>query len=135
MWSRCSHILSVNLYTICRDLRIIPVADYFNHGSDCTEIEPSFDEAGNYYAYTAYDVPTGKPLRISYADPRNPSYLLARYGFLDENCPATYCKLLPATVNQDMLDLGYSHDRMLFYKSGEVADEVRLSNVYHDMLL
>lgn len=106
------------------DLRIVPVADYFNHGSDYTEISPYYDEAGNYYAYTTYDVPAGSPLRISYADPRNPSFLLARYGFLDENCPASYCKLLPPTVNQDMLDLGYSHDRMLFYKTGEVADEV-----------
>ena len=106
------------------DLRIIPMGDYFNHGSDYTEIEPSYDEAGNYYGYTSYDVPAGSQLRIQYADPRNPSHLLARYGFLDETCPATYCKLLPPTVNQDMLDLGYSHDRMLFYQSGEVADEV-----------
>ncbi|KAL7537994.1 hypothetical protein ACHAXR_008217 [Thalassiosira sp. AJA248-18] len=106
------------------DLVIIPMADYFNHGSDYTEITSSFDQDGNYYAYTSYDVPAGSPLRISYADPRNPSHLLARYGFLDENCPATYCKLLPPTVNQDMLDLGYSHDKMLFYSNGEVADEV-----------
>lgn len=106
------------------DLKIIPMADYFNHGSDYTEIAPSYDEAGNYYAYTTYDVPAGSPLRISYADPRNPAHLLARYGFMDENCPASYCKLLPPTVNQDMLDLGYSHNRMLFYRTGEVADEV-----------
>lgn len=109
------------------DLKIIPLADYFNHGSDYTEIEPWYDEAGNYYAYTTYDVPAGSPLRISYADPRNPAFLLARYGFFDENCPASYCKLLPPTVNQDMLDLGYSHDRMLFYRTGEVADEVSCS--------
>jgi len=106
------------------DLRIVPMADYFNHGSDYTEVQSSYDEAGNYCAYTLYDVPAGSPLRISYADPRNPSHLLARYGFLDEECPATYCKLLPPTVNQDMIDLGYSFDRMLFYKTGEVADEV-----------
>ncbi|KAL7530569.1 hypothetical protein ACHAWF_003432 [Thalassiosira exigua] len=99
------------------------MADYFNHGSDYTEIEATYDEAGNYYAYATYDVPAGAPLRIQYADPRNPSHLLARYGFLDEDCPATYCKLLPPAVNQDMVDLGYDHDRMLFYKSGEVADE------------
>lgn len=105
-------------------MKIIPLADYFNHGSDYTEIESSYDDAGNYYAYTSYDVTAGSPLRISYADPRNPSFILARYGFLDENCPATYCKLLPPTLNQDMLDLGYSTDRMLFYNNGEVADEV-----------
>lgn len=103
---------------------IIPLADYFNHGSEYQEITSSFDEQGNYMAYTSYDVPAGSPLRISYASGSNPSHLLARYGFLDEDCPATYCKLLPPTVNQDMLDLGYSYERMLFYKSGEVADEV-----------
>jgi hypothetical protein len=106
------------------DLKIVPMADYLDHGSDYTEIEPYFDSHGNYYAYTTYDVPAGSPLRVSYADPRNPAHLLARYGFFDENCPASYCKLLPPTVNEDMLELGYSHDRMLFYRSGEVADEV-----------
>jgi hypothetical protein len=107
------------------DLRIVPLADYFNHGSDRTEILSEYDGDGNYRAYASRDVPAGSPLRVAYADPRNPSHLLARYGFLDEACPATYCKLLPPTVNRDMLDLGYSHERMLFYRNGEVADEVR----------
>ena len=109
------------------EYKIVPVADYFNHGSDYTEITSNFDENGNYYAYTSYDVMGGSPLRISYIDGVNPSHLLARYGFLDEDCPATYCKLLPPAVNQDMLDLGYSYERMLFYRSGEVADEVSCS--------
>mmetsp|Transcript_200 Transcript_200/g.460 ORF Transcript_200/g.460 Transcript_200/m.460 type:complete len:540 (+) Transcript_200:83-1702(+) len=107
------------------DLRIVPVADYFDHTSaDYVEVQSSYDDAGNYYAYAPYDVEAGTPLRIRYADPRNPSHLLARYGFLDEESPATYCKLLPETVNEDMTDLGYAHDRMLFYRTGEVADEV-----------
>eukprot|EP00581_Thalassiosira_minuscula_P017641 CAMPEP_0183717688 /NCGR_PEP_ID=MMETSP0737-20130205/11225_1 /TAXON_ID=385413 /ORGANISM="Thalassiosira miniscula, Strain CCMP1093" /LENGTH=526 /DNA_ID=CAMNT_0025947165 /DNA_START=68 /DNA_END=1648 /DNA_ORIENTATION=+ len=117
-------IVATRAVDVDGDLRIVPMADYFNHGSDYTEIEASYDAAGNYNAYTSYDVPAGQQLRISYADPRNPSHLFARYGFLDENCPATYCKLLPPTVNSDMIELGYSLDRMLFYKNGEVADEV-----------
>ena len=36
------------------DLKIVPMADYFNHGSDYTEIEPSYDENGNYYAYNTH---------------------------------------------------------------------------------
>ena len=72
----------------------------FNHGSDYTEIEPSYDEQGNYYAYTTYDVPAGSPLRTSYADPTNPSFLLARYGFLDEATPATFCKDNPFACQQ-----------------------------------
>jgi hypothetical protein len=107
------------------NLLIIPMADYFNHSSDDynIEIHSQYDEYGNYMAYAAYDIPSNTPLRIRYADPRNPSFLLARYGFLDKTCPATYCKLLPPTINQDMLDLGYSHERMLFYNNGQVSDE------------
>ena len=96
----------------------------FNHGSDCTEIEESYDEQGNYYASTVYDVPAGSPLRKSYGDPTNPSFLFARYGFLDENTPATFCKLIPPHINKDMEELGYAEDRMLFYKDGRVSDEV-----------
>ncbi|KAL3766214.1 hypothetical protein ACHAW5_002560 [Stephanodiscus triporus] len=73
------------------DLPIVPLADYFDHGSEYEEI--------------IY-------------------HLLARYGFLNETCPATYCKLLPPTVNRDMLNLGYLQGMMLFYRNGEVADKV-----------
>lgn len=96
----------------------------FNHGSEYTEIAPSYDEEGNYYAYTTYDVPAGSPLRMQYADPTNPSFLFARYGFMDHDAPATFCKLIPPHINKDMEDLGYSQSRMLFYKNGEVSEEV-----------
>jgi len=96
----------------------------FNHGSDYTEIEQSYDEAGNYYACTTYDVPAGSPLRISYGDPTNPSFLFARYGFLDENTMATFCKLIPPHINKEMEELGYAENRMLFYKDGQISDEV-----------
>mmetsp|Transcript_28921 Transcript_28921/g.46919 ORF Transcript_28921/g.46919 Transcript_28921/m.46919 type:complete len:546 (-) Transcript_28921:24-1661(-) len=106
------------------DLRIVPVGDYFNHGSEYTEIDYSFDDEGNYYSYTSYDVPAGSSLRISYADPKNPSFLMTRYGFLDKACPASFCKIMPDDVNEEMVELGYSYDRMLFYSTGEVAEEV-----------
>ena len=96
----------------------------FNHGSECMEIEPSYDEDGNYYAYTTCDVPAGSPLRTSYSDPTNPSFLFARYGFIDEMTPATFCKIIPSHVNKDMEELGYSESRMLFYKQGDVSEEV-----------
>jgi hypothetical protein len=95
----------------------------FNHGA-YPEIESSFDEEGNYYAYTICDVPAGSPLRISYGDPTNPSFLFARYGFLDESTEATFCKIIPEHVNNDMEELGYAFDRMLFYKGGGVSEEV-----------
>eukprot|EP01082_Thalassiosira_pseudonana_P015028 g13245.t1 g13245 contig8:244401-246138(-) len=106
------------------DIKIVPMGDMFNHASDFVEVEPWYDEGGNYYAYTTYDIPAGSPLRMSYGDPFNPSFLMARYGFFDENSPATNCKLLPEKINQDMLDLGYSETSMLFYNTGEVSEEV-----------
>lgn len=107
------------------DLKIVPMGDFFNHGSDYTEIQTAYDEEGNYYAQTTYDVPAGTPLRISYGDPTNPSFLFARYGFLDESSPATFCKIFPPHVNAEMETLGYAQNRMLFYKdTGDVSKEV-----------
>ncbi|KAL7527524.1 hypothetical protein ACHAXR_001997, partial [Thalassiosira sp. AJA248-18] len=106
------------------DIKIVPMGDMFNHGSDYQEIEESYDEEGNYYAYTSYDVPAGSPLRISYGDPTNPSFLFARYGFLDDTTPATFCKLIPTHINKDMEDLGYAQNTMLFYKTGDVSETV-----------
>ena len=62
---------------------------------------------------------------MSYGDPTNPSYLLARYGFLDESSPATFCKIMIANPTQEILDVGYDHSRMLFFKNtGDVSQEV-----------
>lgn len=107
------------------DIRIVPMGDYFNHGSEYTEIETVYDEEGNYLAQTTYDVPAGSPLRMSYGDSTNPSFLFSRYGFLDESSPATFCKIFPPHVNKDMEELGYAQNRMLFYRdSGDVSQEV-----------
>ena len=106
------------------DLKLVPMGDYFNHGSEYQEIEESYDEEGNYYATTIYDVPAGTQLRKLYGDPTNPSFLFARYGFLDEDTPATFCKLIPSHINKDMEELGYAENRMLFYKTGEISQEV-----------
>ncbi|EED90249.1 predicted protein [Thalassiosira pseudonana CCMP1335] len=104
------------------DLRIVPMADMMNHG-DYAEVEPWYDDEGNYYGYSTYDVPANSPIRLSYGDSNNPSSLMAKYGFLDENAPATNCKLVPPEINQDMICLGYAEDKMLFYSTGEVAEE------------
>lgn len=106
------------------DLRIAPMVDMFNHGTE-TEIAISYDEQGNCYAYATKDVPAGSPLRMSYGDPTNPSFLLARYGFLDESSPATFCKIIIPHKNSALEDMGYAHNRMLFYKdTGDVSEEV-----------
>lgn len=38
--------------------------------------------------------------------------------------PATFCKIIPSHVNRDMEELGYAESRMLFYKNGDVSEEV-----------
>ena len=58
-------------------------------------------------------------------DNSNPSFLFARYGFLDESSPATFCKIMIDPITQELKDMGYVNERMLFYKeTGEVSEEV-----------
>lgn len=88
-------------------------------------MELRYDEDGNCYAYTVQDVAAGSPLRISYGDPTNPSYFFARYGFLDESSPATFCKIMIKNPSSQLKDLGYDPSRMLFFKdNGAVSEEV-----------
>ena len=106
------------------DYRIVPMIDMLNHGTE-TEVAISYDDEGNGYAHTTCDVPAGSPLRMSYGDPTNPSCLFARYGFVDETAPATFCKIMIPHVNDKLVDMGYVPNRMLFYKdTGEVSGEV-----------
>jgi hypothetical protein len=106
------------------DFKIAPMADMFNHGTE-TEVQPLYDEEGNLSVYTTKDVQAGSPLRLSYGDPTNPSFLFARYGFLDESSPATFCKIMIPRPEPKLVDMGYSHSRMLFFKdTGEISEEV-----------
>eukprot|EP00566_Odontella_aurita_P013548 CAMPEP_0113545714 /NCGR_PEP_ID=MMETSP0015_2-20120614/11415_1 /TAXON_ID=2838 /ORGANISM="Odontella" /LENGTH=453 /DNA_ID=CAMNT_0000446111 /DNA_START=144 /DNA_END=1505 /DNA_ORIENTATION=- /assembly_acc=CAM_ASM_000160 len=106
------------------DLCIAPMADMFNHETE-TEVELAYDDEGNCYVQTTRDVPARSPLRMSYGDPTNPSFLFARYGFLDESSPATFCKIIPQHISKELIDMGYAHNRMLFYKdTGEASQEV-----------
>lgn len=107
-----------------QDQFIVPMADMFNHGTE-TEVEIAFDEEGNCQAYTTTDVPAGSPLRMSYGCPTNPSAFFARYGFLDESSPATFCKMMNIQSTPQLVDIGYDFSRMLFYKdTGEISEEV-----------
>ncbi|CAJ1945965.1 unnamed protein product [Cylindrotheca closterium] len=105
------------------DMCIVPLADFFNHhGSE--DVSISYDDNGNCYAYSTRDVPAGQPLRICYGDPTNPSNLLARYGFLDESSPATFCKFTIKNPSQEHINMGYDESRMLFYNDGSISQEV-----------
>lgn len=71
------------------------------------------------------DIQAGSPLLICYANPYNPSALFAKYGFLDENAPATFCKIMDIIPSTENRNLGLSFSRMLFYhENGGISEEV-----------
>ena len=106
------------------DVALIPIIDYFNHGGQYeANAYLSYDEQGNCYAYSNQDISAGGPLLLSYGDSTNPSKLLARYGFLDESSPATYCKYIVDGPSEEMKFMGYP-DKMLFYEDGGISQEV-----------
>jgi hypothetical protein len=124
LWKWAYNVVYTRGFEANGSFNICPMADYLNHATD-NEVWITYDDSGNCYAQAIQDIPANSPLRMSYGDPTNPSFLLARYGFLDESSPATFCKILPSHISQEMKNLGYSHSRMLFYKeTGEVSEEV-----------
>lgn len=106
------------------DIKLVPMVDFFNHNGATPNVYMAYDQEGNCYAQTMRDVQAGEPLTFSYADPTNPSHLFARYGFMDETSEATFCKILPAHVNEALKIIGYAENTMLFYKNGEVSPQV-----------
>ena len=109
-----------------------PLADMFNHGYE-TEIEISVDGNGDCYAYATVDVPPGSPLRVSDGDPTDPTPLFAKFGFLDESSPGTFCKLM--SMRSEMEALGYSFSNLLFYReTGGISPEVYDVVLYHVLL-
>lgn len=110
---------------------LAPMADMFNHGTDCS-VAMHLDEGGNVMAYSTADIPAGTPLRMSLGDPTNPSPLFARYGFLDDSSPATFCKALH--LKTEMEQLGYDFSDLLFYKdTGDISGPVYDTFLYSEL--
>lgn len=108
------------------DVGLIPLADFFNHhgGGAETEATITYDDEGNFYAYSTRNVPAGQPLRICYGDPTNQSKLLARYGFLDESSVARFCKIVIHDPSPELVAMGYDTSKMLFSEDGDISPEV-----------
>jgi len=101
---------------------IAPLADMFNHAAQ-TNVEISYDGEGNCNVYATADIPAGSELSVSYGDPTDPTPLFAKYGFLDESSPGTFCKLMKHRT--EMEEMGYTFANLLFYRdSGEISPEV-----------
>jgi hypothetical protein len=126
------------------DVALVPYADMLNHAA-VPETELYFDDEGNCMVYTLVDVPANSPLRISYGDPTNPSFLFARYGksntilyvlfvsalvyifdsltiyhcafsgFMDESSPAGFCKMMDIPKSEENVAMGMDPTKMLFY--------------------
>jgi len=106
------------------EFALVPMADFFNHGgAEDIDAYITYDEEGNCYAYSTRNVPAGQALRVCYGDSTNPSQLLARYGFLDESSPATFCKYTITNPSYEIFNMGYP-SQMLFYNNGGVSNEV-----------
>jgi len=103
---------------------IVPVADFLNHGYR-DNVELRYDEDGNCEVILIEDVSPGEPLTLSYGEPTNPAKFLAKYGFLNDDAPATYCKLLISAPSAKLKEIGYDPSKMLFYtEDGGVSQEV-----------
>lgn len=104
----------------------------FNHGAE-TNVEISYDANGDCYAYAQCDIPAGSELRVHYSDPTDPTPLFAKYGFLDESSPGTFCKLIKQ--RKEMEALGYTYANLLFYRdTGDISPEVYDVMLYHLLL-
>jgi len=118
------NVLGTRSFEVGGEMIIVPMADMFNHGS-IPNVEIHYDEQGSCNAYTTMDIQAGSPLLICYANPYNPSALFAKYGFLDENAPATFCKIMDIIPSTENRNLGLSFSRMLFYhENGGISEEV-----------
>ena len=106
------------------DCQIVPVADMLNHGYPAN-VAVGYDDAGNCEVTLLKDVQAGEPLCISYGKSTNPAWFLANYGFLNDEAPATFCKILAANPSKELIDVGYDTDKMLFFKdNGAITEEV-----------
>lgn len=111
---------------------IAPMADMFNHGTE-TEVEITYDDAGNCICYASKDVRAGSPLRVSLGDPTDPSKLFASYGFVDESSPTVFCKVVH--LENEMEALGYSKSDLLFSTdTGEISPKVYDVQLYAILL-
>lgn len=97
---------------------LAPMIDMFNHGS-FPNVEISFDDgSGDCYATAIQDIPAGSPLTISYADPTDSTPLFGKWGFLAEDAPGTFCKLM--NMLNERKEMGMPFSSLLFYKDGSI---------------
>ena len=104
--------------------QLVPVADMLNHGHPAN-VQIQYDEMGNCNVVMADNLAPGQDLHLSYGQPTNPSRFLATFGFIEDQAPATFCKIIALNPSQELKDIGYDTQRMLFYAAdGAITQEV-----------
>ena len=74
-------------------------------------------------------------MRMSYGCPTNPSVFFAKYGFLDQTSPASFCKILDTTKSTETEFLGGDKlSKMLFYKNSAISEELWDVVLYDEVL-
>jgi hypothetical protein len=96
-----------------------------NHGAEAN-IVLLYDDDGNCMVHTIRVVSARSLLCMNYGDPINPSFLFARYSFLDNSSLVTFCNYIIHMPTKELKDMLYNLSRtMLFYTdTGEGSDEV-----------
>mmetsp|Transcript_45752 Transcript_45752/g.110899 ORF Transcript_45752/g.110899 Transcript_45752/m.110899 type:complete len:456 (-) Transcript_45752:29-1396(-) len=106
------------------DYKIVPAADYFNHGNEANVAICYNEQTADCEVYASRDIAAGEALTLTYDMPTNPSHLLATYGFLNE-APATYCKLLFTNPSEKLKQIGYDPSQLLFStQDGSISSPV-----------
>lgn len=106
---------------------IAPMVDMLNHSSE-PNCQITYD-GQDCYAIALVDIPAGSPLSITYGDANDSTPLFANYGFLTEDSPGTFCKVMHMV--KEIEEMGYSFSDLLFYKDGNISPAVFDVVLYH----
>jgi len=94
----------------------------FNHGTN-PNVVITYDNDGNCNVNAIDNIPAGSPLTVSLGDPTNPSPMFATYGFLDDDCPAIFCKAMEHIEQMEDLKFGFK-DLLIGTENGDIAPQV-----------
>jgi hypothetical protein len=109
---------------------IVPLGDMFNHNAEPT-VDIDYDGDGKIeFSLQQQQQPSNldeKPpvAAISYGLSTNPYRFLVIFGFVDETQPEVFCQLVAKNPSQQLVDMGYDANQMVFRTSdGAISNAV-----------
>lgn len=121
-WAYNSALTRHNVVIAGEEKKISPMADMFNHGTN-PNVAITYDGEGNCMVNALDNIQAGSPLTVTLGDPTNPSPMFATYGFLDDDCPAIFCKAMEHQDEMEELGFGYK-DLLIGTDNGDIAPQV-----------